>query len=135
MLLFFLEERTSGLSCTKLGEGARSNKKTLAIPLLFLRPCSDAYQTSAFIKSQILKTKLPNLSTSVLWLEEFSDLQSTAIYSVGPVHLKIGDIRLFTNHIFYDIHAHSVCLQKPQLIFPTMRKRKETIWIAVIAFI
>ena len=52
----FFFYRTSGLSCTKLGE----RSKYLATPLLFLRPCSDAYQTSAFIKSQILYCKFFN---------------------------------------------------------------------------
>ena len=36
---------------------------------------------------------------------------------------------------FDDIHAHSVCIQKAQLKFPTMRKRSETIWYSFIALI
>ena len=52
------------------------------------------------------------------------------LYSVGPVHFMIGNNRFTraapcTNHIFDYIHAHSVCLQKPQFILPTMRKRSK----------
>ena len=39
-------------------------------------------------------------------------------------------------HIFDDIHAHNVCVQKAKLISATMRKRSETIFkYAFIAII
>ena len=55
-----------------------------ATPLPFLRSCSDAYQISAFIKSQILYFKSFNqfqkrkCNFRILVLQYFSDLQSTA---------------------------------------------------------
>ena len=61
------------------------------------------------------------------------------LYSICPVHFVVGDSRLLrapcTHHIFYEIHAHGVCVLKAQSIFPTVRKRSEPIWHAFIAFI
>ena len=55
-------------------------------------------------------------------------------YSIGPVYFMVGDNRLLrapcTHPIFDDIHAHSVRVQKAQLMFSSMHKWSETIWYA-----
>ena len=102
----------------KIGGRSLKQQKNLATPLLFLRSCSDAYQTSVFIKSQILYFKYINFfnqfqkhqcnfKNQVSAFQYFSSLigrilwsaVNCYLYSVGPVHLMIGDNRLFTKHI------------------------------------
>ena len=59
------------------------------------------------------------------------------LYSTGPVRFMVGDNSLsrapyYTTFSIKCIHMHSVCVQKAQLLFPTMRKRSEQRYLGCI---